>query len=46
MKREDEKMGRLNHINILRKGEIFGEIAMLTKLKRTCTIIARGYMMV
>jgi len=40
MKREKEKILRLKHINSLRKGDIFGEIAMLSSLKRTCTIIA------
>ena len=33
-------------INILGKGEIFGEIAMMSTLKRTCTVIANNYMMV
>jgi CRP-like cAMP-binding protein len=46
MRREKEKMARLEHINILRKGDLFGEIAMLTSLKRTCTVKARSYMMV
>ena len=46
MERELEKIGKTELINILNKGDIFGEIAMLSSLKRTCTIIARSYMTV
>ena len=43
---EREKIAKLKKIDILKKSDIFGEIAILTSLKRTCTIIADSYMMV
>ena len=33
-------------INILEKGEIFGEISCMTKLERTCTIVTKENTMV
>jgi CRP-like cAMP-binding protein len=46
MKKQIEKIEKLKIINTLQKGDIFGEIAMLSTLKRTCTVIASGYMSV
>lgn len=44
MEKERYKIDKLVHMKVLRKGDIFGEISMLTSLKRTCTIISKGYM--
>ena len=45
-KRELDKLNTLQQIRLLKKGDIFGEIAMFTNLKRTTTIISQDYMMV
>ncbi len=45
-KHQREFRKKLRAIDILKQGDVFGEIAMFSSLKRTCTVIANSYMMV